>query len=751
MNAKRLIKRSLLGFVAIVAMLLVTIVATAALVWFRPGVVVNTPRLLWALPHLESMGYALELEAPQLQADSPEFWRKRVVLKTPRACWKNPLVATGPLCLRDVDIEVVANLKPGATRPLLVRRLRFYAEAFELKIPESTEPPDAEASPSSWTSSLAWLAWEEVDATLERLRLPAEDSRWDFAGRLESAGREELALKAQAELHSTLPKPPPPFRFETELRLRTDLLDREFALSTSRADLSVKGSGPGLKAAVGGHLEFKARRLDFSLSGDGSWRGPTSLSFRLDRCQGQGRLVEGDRPIPVDDALAECSVRVVPTYPAALTKRYGSRVPKEFRLELRAEAKTQKDGALHPRLSAKLLPVRTPIFVFEAEAEAVPRRTLGFDVTLKGDLKLPDFRKAAAASNELGWIVPAPVAVLGGPVQLTFSGTGESETPTGRADFKLTTRLRSRDQALRLVADGELRFRQCRAGEEGSSFEVDLVSREALLELPAIDYTRPPPIVPDSRFEIKAEPRRTEVAARAAPTGCTRRLDLRVRTGENAPVRIAGPILKNPIPVHLDVRKSDADAGRGYLRVENFSTELFRRKATVERFDFDIATRVVNGRVRADFTDHRITTLITGSADSIRVDFESDPPLSRQAALSVLLFGRTMEGLDDEQASSVAKTEAAAKNGALSLASLYLFASTPIESVGYDPQTQGVTAKVRLGDGTSLNVGANDRGVTDVGVRRRLSREWRVETTVRNPSDPQNRSTLTILEWFRRF
>lgn len=71
----------------------------------------------------------------------------------------------------------------------------------------------------------------------------------------------------------------------------------------------------------------------------------------------------------------------------------------------------------------------------------------------------------------------------------------------------------------------------------------------------------------------------------------------------------------------------------------------------------------------------------------------------------MLLFGRKLDALDAGQAASVGSTGAAVADGAVTLASMYLLASTPVESVGYNPVTRVSTAKIRLADGTSLNVG----------------------------------------------
>jgi hypothetical protein len=86
------------------------------------------------------------------------------------------------------------------------------------------------------------------------------------------------------------------------------------------------------------------------------------------------------------------------------------------------------------------------------------------------------------------------------------------------------------------------------------------------------------------------------------------------------------------------------------------------------------------------------------------------------------------------------------------LASLYVFASTPIQSVLYDPTTGQVTARVSLGGGTTLNLGSNGSQLSTVGVRKRLGASWSI-TTAMDPSkeNPGTQIVTSFLEWIHRY
>jgi hypothetical protein len=87
----------------------------------------------------------------------------------------------------------------------------------------------------------------------------------------------------------------------------------------------------------------------------------------------------------------------------------------------------------------------------------------------------------------------------------------------------------------------------------------------------------------------------------------------------------------------------------------------------------------------------------------------------------------------------------------IGLASLFLLAKTPIESVRYNPATKTFNAKVRFDDKTSLNLGTSQEASDSVGIRRRLSRRWAIQTDVAKDEETGTTSGSAMLEWSKRF
>jgi hypothetical protein len=165
----------------------------------------------------------------------------------------------------------------------------------------------------------------------------------------------------------------------------------------------------------------------------------------------------------------------------------------------------------------------------------------------------------------------------------------------------------------------------------------------------------------------------------------------------------------------------------------------------------------VLGALRLRYADYLVRAEVSGPLELPRLTLSSDPPLPEGQLYAVLLFGRPLEELEADEGISVGSLRSAVADGALGFASLFLLASTPVESVGYDPATGFVSAKIRLGEGTSLRLGrrgAEGGAAQRIGLRRRLSRSWTLITDWTQASDSlsQEGSGLSaFLEWVRRY
>jgi hypothetical protein len=71
--------------------------------------------------------------------------------------------------------------------------------------------------------------------------------------------------------------------------------------------------------------------------------------------------------------------------------------------------------------------------------------------------------------------------------------------------------------------------------------------------------------------------------------------------------------------------------------------------------------------------------------------------------------------------------------------------------VGYNATTGTFTAKVKLAQGTSLNVGTDTRELDEVSVRKRLGPHWAVTTGLTKFEEATQPLFSAFLEWTNRY
>src|SRR6185312_15313855 len=132
------------------------------------------------------------------------------------------------------------------------------------------------------------------------------------------------------------------------------------------------------------------------------------------------------------------------------------------------------------------------------------------------------------------------------------------------------------------------------------------------------------------------------------------------------------------------------------------------------------------------------------------VTFESTPPMNQNEIVAMLLYGKSPAELSSDQQASAGTASSGFASGAFGLASLYLFASTPIDSVSYDPASKSYEVKFKLPGGATLGVGSNLEESKTLTLRRRVARNVELETQLKTSSQ-QGNAVTTFLEWFRRY
>ena len=138
--------------------------------------------------------------------------------------------------------------------------------------------------------------------------------------------------------------------------------------------------------------------------------------------------------------------------------------------------------------------------------------------------------------------------------------------------------------------------------------------------------------------------------------------------------------------------------------------------------------------------EYKIILQLEGPTSKPRQAFSSVPPLPVDDIYAVLLFGRPLSGLDPDDKSAAQKSNQIVSQGILSLAVLYYFAGSPIESIGYDPESNEVSAQIGLGAKNSLRVGGSGSGLNSAGVRRALGKGWYIDSSVERTTNKNGTS-----------
>jgi hypothetical protein len=341
-------------------------------------------------------------------------------------------------------------------------------------------------------------------------------------------------------------------------------------------------------------------------------------------------------------------------------------------------------------------------------------------------------------------------------VRASFSARGEPGSDHVEFDYRARADLAGQKQRLKFrVAGGGAAVRLM---EENRSIEARAAATldDVAFQLPHLDALKMPKVTLDPRIKSaggREEARRADASREVAGSTSSVSLSLTVATAR--PILLYTDLAKSPVPVALDLKleKPPGEAS-GTVGVQAFDVELFRRRAAVDHVTLTLRpdSKLVDldGLIKYKADEAMISIRLLGTTDKPQVVFESDPPLSQSDIIAMLVFGKSPNALDADQAASVANAQTAMSDKAFGLASLYLFASTPIQFVGYDPASKSYTMKFRIPGGETLSISSDFDSTKSVQLRKRLSRHFAVAAEAVN-SQTRGNGVVTFLEWFTRY
>lgn len=453
---------------------------------------------------------------------------------------------------------------------------------------------------------------------------------------------------------------------------------------------------------------------------------------------------------PVDLFLIDKNMR------APIEKACRCKLPEEFMVRASSKAwlstvfGQRAERAKAAEVQVKIDSVQNKLFSVDFATSADVFKQVEewtFEPRLKADVVVHSFQGLRQFLDAKGIMIPAPLDVLDGTLTLKADSPIARDQKSSTAMVRLDVDLKSKTQTVVAGADVEIQLANTLKALE---LDVDAVIQQMILELPPLDPVMGiPALSTDSRI-VRAPKKKS-----ALPEFVVH-VFTRVSTANPGAIQLLFKYAKPHVPVSLSVHSKDAVTS-GFVRIEPFQIHYLRRTVHVENVQLSLAKDdeddlPLNGKFRIEQGGYKIFITLKGTAQSPAIGFTSDPVLSKDDIISVLLYGRVSDQLVSAEAETAGNLNAAMADRAIGLFGLWAFASTPIQSFSYNSTTKTYTATVDLGDGLTAGVGTNWERSTNFELRKRLSRRWML-TAAWSPSVAQNarQEGRIVLQWEKRY
>jgi hypothetical protein len=349
-------------------------------------------------------------------------------------------------------------------------------------------------------------------------------------------------------------------------------------------------------------------------------------------------------------------------------------------------------------------------------------------------LAIPHFKRFVSSFKDSKFAVPSPFNALEGSVIISSSLKNkanillfpiEGDMSLGEnPDTKLEATLSS---LLKMSTDFAMK-----------SAKVDVVVNKLMFHTPYIDPIFGIPKITSTnkisknRRENKEEPLEFK-------------LDLSLATSSNQSIKVYNELFKPYLAFGFKSEINNEAASFDLDFLPGSKIVYLKREVEIKKINLKDKKNdsLIDGSFEYSTNGYLIKFNVVGTVDSPRLILSSFPSLSREDIISLLIYNRKSSELSSLDRSSVGSTQDAISNRALGLFSIWAFASTPIESVSYNPESKIYNAVVALPGNTSVNIGTTGETVSTLSFRKRLSESWAIVTTF-EPSDENSKESVLL-------
>lgn len=357
--------------------------------------------------------------------------------------------------------------------------------------------------------------------------------------------------------------------------------------------------------------------------------------------------------------------------------------------------------------------------------------------SFKWKLYAKNFQKVVQLLKKTKFAVIAPLNVMRGKVRLYSEKIVSYDRAQSIIPFKGQINLiDTQKNKIDLDLDTKLTYKP----NSTSKLTGDISITQVNINLPPIDPLGGVPNI-SSSDRIK---RKLEISKKKEPTLFY--YDLKVTSKSNSSLKLYYHLLKPYFAFGINARVKNNKTSYQVIANKDFSINYLKRSINFDKMrlkSLPEGDSSIDAQFDYKVSGYKIILKIIGTTKNPKLILKSYPSLPREDIISLLIFKRRSNSISTNQRQSVGSTEAAIADKALSLFSIWAFASTPIDYVSYNPDQKTYSASISLPSNTSLQIGTNWETINNLTLRKQLSDTWAIETSY-NPNDEDAKQNLML-------
>ncbi|MCI5071541.1 translocation/assembly module TamB [bacterium] len=375
-------------------------------------------------------------------------------------------------------------------------------------------------------------------------------------------------------------------------------------------------------------------------------------------------------------------------------------------------------------------------------------------------MEVPHFEHLVTKLEATQWAIPAPLNSLKGKVSIKLGQDSELESLEQRyfsIPINVETGLKSKDQSLGTQSSGQLVFDST---EKKIDMKLDVLLNNIKLAIPNFDpASSMPKVSSDERILSQNQKDQLSLESDLSQDKQLKQKETSLLSYEvtintpNKPIRIMYDLFKPAAKFRLK-GKINEHASTFTVKAEQFKVEYLKREAKLEKFvvktDSNKESIYLDGRFSIKKADYDLYVNVEQRYETPQITLSSNPPLPEEDIISLILFNQLSNDVSSGSSNSVENTRAAIAQKTIGFFSFFVLASTPVESVNYDPNTKTYSARVKLPGGFTATVGSDWDEAQEVGIRKSLGGNWAISAGVGTDAQGEQKQE-SMLEWFYRY